>query len=235
MKLGAEPKKVAILAGLLVVGGYLVYSNFTSDDIPASASAPRTTPPAASQSRIQGPSLTGRSETSVAVRPRAGTGSREFRPSLRPRRPEDQLDPMTIDPTLRLDLLAKLQNVEANGTKRSLFDFSAPPPKEPEPKIVPTEQAEAPKPEEVKPPAPSPEPVKPPPPPINLKYYGFISAADSPAKRAFFLDGEEIFVAGEGEVIRKRYKVVRIGLTSAVLEDTEHQNQQTIALTEQRG
>ena len=82
---------------------------------------------------------------------------------------------------------------------------------------------------------PPPAPVKPPPPPINLKYYGFISPANSAIKRAFFLDGDEIFVAGEGDLIRKKYKVVRIGVNSAVVEDTEHQNQQTIALTEQRG
>jgi len=39
-------------------------------------------------------------------------------------------------------------------------------------------------------------------------------------------------VAGEGEVIQKRYKVVRIGVNSAVVEDIEHKHQQTLALEE---
>ncbi|MEK7750697.1 MAG: hypothetical protein AAB654_02185, partial [Acidobacteriota bacterium] len=69
--------------------------------------------------------------------------------------------------------------------------------------------------------------------PITFKFYGYISPARGGAKRAFFLDGEEIHVAGEGEIIKKRYKVVRIGAGSAVVEDTEHQHQQTLPLEEQ--
>jgi hypothetical protein len=52
-------------------------------------------------------------------------------------------------------------------------------------------------------------------------------------KRAFFLDGEDIVIAGEGDMIKKRYKIVRIGVNSAVVEDTEfkgNNNQQTLPL-----
>ena len=51
-------------------------------------------------------------------------------------------------------------------------------------------------------------------------------------KRAFFLDGEDIIIAGEGDLIKKRYKIVRIGVNSAVVEDTEFKsnNQQTLPL-----
>jgi hypothetical protein len=143
---------------------------------------------------------------------------------------------MTIDPTLRLDLLAKLQQIEVEPARRSLFDFSAPPaPKMPEPKIVPGPAAAPGKPEQSGPGAPAPAPAKPPPPPIRLKFYGFVSPVNSGGKRAFFLDGEDIFVAAEGDVIRKRYKIVRIGVNSAVVRDTEHDNEQTIKLEEQLG
>jgi hypothetical protein len=56
------------------------------------------------------------------------------------------------------------------------------------------------------------------------------SKADS--KRAFFLDGEDIVIASEGDVIKKRYKIVRIGVNSAVVEDTQFKsnNQQTLPL-----
>jgi hypothetical protein len=81
---------------------------------------------------------------------------------------------------------------------------------------------------EAKPPEKPPEPVKPPPPPVPLKFYGFVAGSDS--RRAFFLQGEEIFVAAEGDIVQKRYKIVRIGLNSAVVEDTEHKHQQTLPL-----
>jgi len=77
--------------------------------------------------------------------------------------------------------------------------------------------------------------AKPPPPAIKLKFYGYISPVRSQRKRAFFLDGEDIFVAAEGELIRKRYKVVRIGVNSAVVEDVQHKHRQTLKLEEQRG
>jgi hypothetical protein len=229
VKVGAEPRKVAILAGLLAVAGYLYFSGATSEEPPRAVprTAPAVSPPPPDISRPR-----------PVARPSSRTeAGREFRPSLKRARPEDRPDPMTVDPTLRLDLLAKLQDVHAERIQRSLFDFSAPPPKMPEPKVVPVKQvaetndkAEPPKPVEAEA-----KPAKPAPPPIPLKFYGFISPVQSADKRAFFLDGEEIFVAGEGDLIRKRYKVVRIGVSSAVVEDTEHNHQQTLPLVEQRG
>jgi len=37
-------------------------------------------------------------------------------------------------------------------------------------------------------------------------------------------------VAEEGEIIKKRYKVVRIGVNSVVMEDTQFNNTQTLPL-----
>lgn len=230
MKLGAEPRKVVILGGLLVVAGYLYFSGDTSDE------PPRPEPRAASPLAVpaQPPDIS-RPRPASRMQPRPGAG-REFRPSLKSARPEDRPDPMTVDPTLRLDLLARLQMVRADRVKRSLFDFSAaPPPKMPEPKVIPKEVAQVNDAETPNPPEAETKPAKPPPPPIPLKFYGFISPVQSPEKRAFFLDGEDIFVAGEGDLIRKRYKVVRIGVNSAVVEDTEHDHRQTLALVEQKG
>jgi hypothetical protein len=167
--------------------------------------------------------------------PRAAErSSQEFRPSLKPKRPEERRDPATIDPALRLDLLARLQNVKFEGGQRSLFEFGQPRlPKTPDVKILP--KPAAPGVGGATPSASSPAAaaVKPPPPPITFKFFGYISPARGGAKRAFFLDGEDIFVAGEGEIIKKRYKVVRIGTNSAVLEDVEFQHQQTVPMEEQ--
>src|ERR1022692_1889198 len=71
------------------------------------------------------------------------------------------------------------------------------------------------------PPGPPPAPPPPQAPPITLKYYGYSSARGDNRKHAFFLDGEDILVAAEGETVKKRYRVVRIGVNSVVMEDTQ--------------
>ena len=73
------------------------------------------------------------------------------------------------------------------------------------------------------------------PPPLNLpwKYYGYTSPRGSSQKKAFFLDGEEILIANEGEVLKSKYRVVRIGVNSVVLEDTDTKSQQTLPLAEE--
>jgi hypothetical protein len=65
-----------------------------------------------------------------------------------------------------------------------------------------------------------------------MKYYGFLQAKASGAlpRRGFFIRGEEIFVAGEGELIERRYKVVRFNADSVVMEDTQFEGQQTLRL-----
>jgi hypothetical protein len=142
---------------------------------------------------------------------------------------------MTVDPTLRLDLLAKVQAVSLEGGARNVFQFSTPPPppapKGPEPKIVPKTPAQIAQEALAKPPAGP--PVKPPPPPINLKYYGYSTVKTDGHKTAFFLDGEDILVGAEGETLKRRYKVVRIGVNSVVMEDTESKSQQTLPLAEE--
>lgn len=83
------------------------------------------------------------------------------------------------------------------------------------------------------PPAPPPPPTAPPPPPITLKYYGYSSARADNRKHAFFLDGDDILVAAEGETVKKRYRVVRIGVNSVVMEDTQFKHEQTLPLQEE--
>src|ERR1019366_7876323 len=117
---------------------------------------------------------------------------------------------------------------------RRLFEFGAPPkPTTPTPtvaKVVPIAPA-------VTTPATSVTPPKPVIPPIPLKFYGYVSdsrnVTPGAAKRAFFLDGEDIVVAGENDVIRNRFRIIRIGVNSAVVEETTNNNQQTLPLVEE--
>ena len=226
MKFGAEPKKVAILGGLLLLAAFLLYRNVFSGN-PGSEARPK---PSRVPSAIAPPELT----PATASRPNASgrrSATQEFRP---PYKQKAAIDPGSIDPRLRLDLLAKVQSVEPQGATRNVFQFGTaemPAIKEPS-KIIPKTPADIAR-ENAQRNAPPPAPVTPPPPPITLKYYGYIAQRADGRKRAFFLDGDDILVAAEGEVLKRRYKVVRIGVNSAIVEDTQFNNTQTIPLQEE--
>ena len=233
MKLGAEPKKVVVLVGLLVVA--LVVFLMNSDSTPQTTSPP---PSAATPAPSAAPGVPSTSAAPAAAAQTRGRTSTEFKPRVGARRGEQRSDPMSIDPTLRLDVLAKLQTVNVEGTHRSIFDFSQPPAPKPDP--VKAASAKAPVPNPIVPVKPveteqaNAEPAKPTAPPIPLKFYGYVSPAGAPQKRAFFMEGEEIHVVHEGELVKKRYKVVRIGVNSVVVEDTQFGSQQTLPLEEQQ-
>ena len=109
----------------------------------------------------------------------------------------------TLDPTLRFDLLKSSEDVTYKGTGRDIFRSQA-------------EEAAIPKPlpPEIHPGAVTP----PPPPPIPLKFYGFASRKDG-NKRIFLSKGEDIFVAKEGDIVDRRYKIVHIGPNSVEVQD----------------
>ncbi len=227
-KLGAEPKKLAVLGALVLVALYFLWSNFGSSPGDAAPSRPaaRRATPAASQTE------TG-DAAAQPVSLRHDSGGRdslaEFRPTLK-RKKEDQIDPARIDPTLKLALLVKLQQVPLQGGQRSLFDFAAEPVKE-APKVILADKGHIGMPKGPDAAKPDPPAGPPPPPPIPLKFYGFVSGTDN--KRAFFLDGDEILVAAEGETIKKRYKVIRIGIGSAVVKDEQSNSEQTLQLIQE--
>ncbi len=161
---------------------------------------------------------------------RGETSITDFKPTLK--LPED-VEVDRIDPSLHLDVIAKLRGVTAEGGQRSLFDFGpAPKPATPPPPVQPIKPAPLPT-ATVDPNAPPPAPVKPPPPPIPLKFYGYVNGAVGGSRQAFFLEGEDIYVAGENDLIKNRYRVIRIGVNSAVVEDTSNKNQQTLPLVEE--
>lgn len=239
MKVGAERRKIILLVGLLAFAVVLYLYNSRSEFEESSAQAPV---PSASQVQVpdapRASSNTPATSALISQAPRIGSSSsrvssEEFRPSLKKLKAEGAIDPMTLDPTLHLDLLAKLQDVNIEGGERSLFEFAQPPaPKTPEPKVVPKPLNAAA--EEKKGEGKNEAASKPPPPPIPLKFYGYAAPVKQGVKRAFFLDGDDIFVASEGEIVKKRYKIVRIGVNSAVVEDTQHENnQQTLPLVQE--
>jgi hypothetical protein len=58
-----------------------------------------------------------------------------------------------------------------------------------------------------------------PPPAIPLKFFGFASHPGEPKKIFLSKDPGDVFIAGEGEIVDRRYKVVRISSTSVEMQD----------------
>jgi hypothetical protein len=239
-QLGAEPKKLAFLGVVLLVLIVVFVMNRTPD-VPQqaasiTASAGRNPVPleslgARARATAKVASLTPSPLQSAATARRGETAIQDFKPTLKL---PDDVDVSRIDPALKLDLLAQLQTLPLEGGERSLFEFGGPPkPKTPTPVVAPVKPTPPPVETSMAPAAP-PKPVIP---PIPLKFYGYVSdsraIAPGAQKRAFFLDGEDIVVAGENDVIRNRFKVIRIGVNSAVVEDTTNKNQQTLPLVEE--
>jgi hypothetical protein len=228
---GAEPKKLAVLGGCVLVATYFYFSNRTPSDSASSASVSSSRAVPAAEAPV--PLLRKLAKTRHGAQ---SNTSLEFHPTLRFK--EGDIDRAKIDPTLRLDLLDKVQNAKIDSINRSLFDVLTAPPvdmaKIPEPgPIIPIfERFGPPPPSKPQVIAKAPEP---PAPPIPLKFYGFINPVRSATdKRAFFLDGDDIIVANEGQLVKSRYKIVRIGVNSADVEDTQFKNnKQTLPLVKE--
>jgi len=126
--------------------------------------------------------------------------------------PSVQDDPVLgLDsPHVRMEAIERARKTQYQSSGRNPFSpLQSPPP-----------QITQPKPEILGPQLPPPTP--PPPPlalPSNLKFFGFGTVPDGMPRRAYFSDGQEVYVLGEGEVLLNRYRILRI--TNANLEFEE--------------
>ena len=237
---GAERKKLFWLIGLVATAIVAYEWSTHSYDTPQAATAPHTpgdqaipSLPTLPASRKEFPPTPAQRISPAGPARGSAQAVTDFRPTLKPK---EGIDVSAIDPTLHLDSLAKLRNLPMEGGARSVFkEGAAPAPPPPPVSIKPGPMiagngAGSPNAEPAKPAGPPPAP---PPPPIPLKFYGYANQQRGGPKRAFFLDGEDIFVAGENETIRNRYKIIKIGVNSAVVEDTTDKHQQTLPLVEE--
>lgn len=126
----------------------------------------------------------------------------------------------SLDPTLRFDLLKVSEETKYEGTGRNIFRAFVEPPPRPIAPVV-TNQ----------PPIQTGPPPAPPPPPIDLKFYGFAISKPGEAKRVFLLQGEDVFIAKEGDIVDRRYKVVHISPNAVEILDVLSNNRQSIPLT----
>lgn len=129
--------------------------------------------------------------------------------------------PPPLDPTLRTDLLKNSEEAEYKGNGRNIFEEQAA-----LPKIDRLQgQVVVPKPQ------PQPPPTPPGPPPIPLKFYGYTNKPGQP-KSIFLANGDDIFIGHEGDIVNRRYKIIRIQPNQVEIEDVLNNNRQSIPLTQ---
>ena len=124
-----------------------------------------------------------------------------------------------LDPTLEFDVLRQSEETKYQGNGRNIFAMGSVP--IPVPKgtgVTDQETARRTPPQYV-------------PPPITLKFFGFANRPGEP-KRIFLSQGEDVFIAGEGDIVDRRYRVLRISTASVDVEDVLTNNRQSIPLTQ---
>ncbi len=202
MPLGTENKKqvyilIALSVLLVCAAGYAIKNTFGGSSAPPAVTVPRL-------SNIPPASANG-----SAAEP-AGSAGQEAQ----------KLSNAGIDPTLHLDKLALTEDVEYEGTGRNIFSAeSAPEPARIEP------LAAGPRPGQPGVNAAPSAPAIPKPPAIDLKYFGYAQSKGK-SMEAFFVHGEDVFVAHSGEVVDHRYKVGDILPTKVQVTDLGYNNTQ---------
>ena len=68
---------------------------------------------------------------------------------------------------------------------------------------------------------------------INLKFYGTAFDPMRKKRQGFFSEGETVFFASEGDLLASRYRIIKIGDTSAEVEDVSSKLRRQINLTSQ--
>jgi hypothetical protein len=128
--------------------------------------------------------------------------------------------PLPVEnPALRVDLLQELKKFQYEGPRRNIFSAA------PLAAAAPVQQA---------PPTPVPSgPVQLPGPPplvVPATFFGRVTDKGSGATRAFFSEGDNVYVLGLGEVLLNRFRVVQIGENTAELEEMASGRRTTLTM-----
>lgn len=211
IRLGAEKKGqvylvIVLFAFILVFGGYQMYKALGGGS--STPTNPAAIPHPVQVQRAPTPT-TGRPSQSVAT---AVAGQEA-----------QKLNDPGLDPSLHLDRLIQTEQVEYAGTGRNIFSADSAPPVRIETPAKSAREGLA----TVNTPQAAPQPPRPP--AIDLKYFGYTQAKDK-SLQAFFVHGDDIFLAKTGEIVDHRYRVGAIMPSSVQITDLGYNNTQTLPL-----
>jgi hypothetical protein len=125
-----------------------------------------------------------------------------------------------LDPTLDLNLLSQSEEIKYAGNGRNIFVAGSVPIEKLKGNGTTDKQAGL-----------RPPPTIQPPPPITLKFFGFANRPGE-TKKVFLSQGEDVFIAAEGDIVDRRYRVLRISPTAVDVEDVINNNRQSLPLTQ---
>jgi hypothetical protein len=131
------------------------------------------------------------------------------------------------NPQLHTDKLEKARKTEYKSTGRNIFS-AIPPPPPPRP-LTAAEK------EKLRNPPPPPPPPPPVVSPLPAKFYGYGTIPNGTIRVAFFYDGEGVEVVREGEVLKKNFRILKIGNASLEYEEISTGLRGTANLDEQAG
>jgi hypothetical protein len=141
------------------------------------------------------------------------TASGKLVPAVEPR----------LDPTLDLTLLGRSEDIKYAGNGRNIFVAgSVAVIEKPKARGVTDQTADA--------GIHQPPPI-PPPPPITLKFFGFANQTGE-TRKVFLSQGEDVFIAGEGDIVDRRYRVLHISNSAVDVEDVLNNHRQSLPLTQ---
>jgi hypothetical protein len=201
-----QMKKGGLIAAFVLVGAGIMYYELRDD----------TPPPPVAPVVVTAPVKTApTTKTGVVVLPSgnvAGAAAKNLGTTS-----------AALDPTLRMEAMLVTESLVYSGSGRNIFSASSAPVDIPKP-IAPVRPKGP-----VAPVAP-PQPIgPPPPPPIDLKFFGTTTGADG-KRNAFLLHGDDVFLASDGDIVQRKYRVVSIMANSILVEDMANNNRQTLPL-----
>jgi hypothetical protein len=129
--------------------------------------------------------------------------------------------PLPVEnPALRLDLLQQLKKFQYEGPRRNIFSIA------PTPVEASVQQQAVPVPVVAAPvQLPGPPPLV-----VPATFFGRITDKRSGVSRAFFSQGDEVYVLGLGEVLLNRFRLVQIGDDNAELEELASGRRTTVTM-----
>ena len=164
------------------------------------------------------PTVRASSATTASSTPQAARRVKNVVPRSQQKK-NAQVAAPSLDPRLRLDLLRSSEQIAYAGTGRNIFQD------QPERIATPVRKV-------IEQPQPPPTIIPPPPPPpINLRFFGFANRPGE-AKQIFLAEGDDVFIAKQGDIVDRRYKVIQIQQNSVIIEDVLNNNRQTIPLVQ---
>jgi hypothetical protein len=216
MKPGAENRKKTIIAGALGMAAlvclYVIYNQLFGGDTPAPPPPPVITSAAGSTGASSGASSSNGNRQSSSATSAPGVGAVRLATTS-----------ASLDPTLDEAAMLRTESLVYTGSGRNIFSatYTPPPPLVIKPKFPVRPVAVAPAP----PPAPT---GPPPPPPINLKFFGTAKRLGGPTQ-AFLLSGDDVYLAAEGDIVARKYKIGHISENTVSVTDLQYNNTQMLS------